>query len=139
MLGYVERADHQDGDHILQVWVVERMSKIRTCSQNNIEDDRGQKSGQHWCPERTEQKSNHFRGDHECSDWKLVLQGADGTKEGLPLRGRVHAKAEMNECALWPRNGTGMMYVKGRGGRTGSKVQLSVQLGSGGNFEGSED
>lgn len=81
-------------------------------------------------PERTEQKSNHFRGDHECSGWNLVLRGAGGTNEGLPRRGRMHAEAEMNECALRPRNGTGMMYVKGCGGRTGWKVPLRERRGA---------
>lgn len=38
--------------------------------------------------------------------------------------GRMHAEAEMNECALRPRNGAGRMYAKGRGGRTGWKAQL---------------
>lgn len=73
-----------------------------------------------------------WRRGPQCSDWNLLLQGPDGTKEGLPVRGKMHAKAEMNECALWPRSGTGMMLVKGCGGRTGWKVQLSVRLGSGG-------
>ena len=52
------------------------------------------------CPEKTEQKNNHFWREQQSSDLNLLLQGLGGTKGTLPVRGRTREKEEMGKCVL---------------------------------------
>lgn len=124
-LGCLAKTDHQDKDHTLQFQVVEKICKIHTYSQYNIEYGRNHKKGKHWVPRRDRAEEQSMLGDEERSDLNLALQGLS-LKGELPVRGRTCAEVEMKKLR-WDRNGKSMVYVKGRGRRGGWKVQLNVQ------------